>query len=163
MGGAAGAAKWPVSKLCAHARLGRQRGRRGRTGSGPQPAHVLQHLVEALAANELHGIVGGALTFADAEDRHNVGVVQFRRRLRLAAETLPVGGGEQRLRRQHLEGHVPPERLLLGFVDDTHAALSDLADRCDTRRTAPVRGRQRTLVELNAPVRSFAVGFSFST
>ena len=45
--------------------------------------------VEALPADELHRVVVDPLVLADAEDRHDVRVVQLRRRPRLAAGTAP--------------------------------------------------------------------------
>ena len=66
--------------------------------------------------------------FADAEDRHDVGVVQLRRRLRLALEATPRPGVLPELLGQDLEGDVPAERDLLRLVDDAHAAVADLAD-----------------------------------
>ncbi len=60
-----------------HASTGRRR---------PQLAQLGQHLVEPLALDELHDVVVQPVLLADAVDRHDVGVVQPRRRLRLALE-----------------------------------------------------------------------------
>ena len=48
----------------------------------------LDDLVEPLALDQLHGVEGDVTIPTDLEDRHDVGVVQPRRRLRLAAEPL---------------------------------------------------------------------------
>ncbi len=107
-----------------HAPLG---GRR-LTGS-PRPAEaadVGQHLVEPLALDELHGVVVDAAALADAEDGHDVGVVQPPGRLGLAAEAGQVRRVQERRGRQHLESNVPAERFLLRLVNDAHAAPAHL-------------------------------------
>ena len=68
------------------------------------------------------------VVLAHAEDRHDVGVVQPGRRLRLALEPPHLLGVQQRAGREHLQGHAPAQRLLLGLVDDAHAAPADLAE-----------------------------------
>jgi hypothetical protein len=69
----------------------------------------------------------GAVVLAHAEDGDDVGVVQPGRRPRLALEAMHLPVACQRPRRQDLERHAPAERLLLGLVDDAHAAPPDLA------------------------------------
>ncbi len=91
-----------------------------------EAADVGQHLVEPLALDELHGVVVDAVALADAEDRHDVGVVQPPGRLGLAAEAGQVRRVQQRRGRQHLEGDVPAERFLLRLVNDAHAAPAHL-------------------------------------
>jgi hypothetical protein len=86
-------------------------------------------------------VVPGVL--ADAEDRHDVGVVQPAGGLGLAAEAV-----QPRLRRpqQHLQGDAPAERQLLGLVDDAHAAAADLAHQpvvAEHRRDSWLAGRRR--------------------
>ena len=66
-----------------------------------------------------------ALGFADAEDRHDVGVVQPRRGLGLAGEPGELGGVGQPVAGHHLQRHATAQRFLLGFVDDPHAAPAD--------------------------------------
>ncbi len=69
-----------------------------------------------------------AIVSADAENRHDVGVVQPRRGTRLALESLHLlRGGESRIG-QDLQGYPPAQRLLLGLVDHAHAAAADLAE-----------------------------------
>ena len=65
---------------------------------------------------------------ADEVDRHDVRVMQLGGRLRLVLEALQLPGVERGGERQHLQGHAPAERELLGLVDDAHAAPADLAD-----------------------------------
>jgi len=92
-------------------------------------AAVAEHGVEAAPLDELHGVEGHAVVGADAEDGHDVGVVQPRRRLRLALEALQQVRPRRRLGRQHLEGDVAAERFLHRLVDDAHAAAADLAQQ----------------------------------
>ena len=51
-----------------------------------EPPQLVDDQVEPLALDELHGIVADLAVLADLEDRHDVGVVELRRRPRLAAE-----------------------------------------------------------------------------
>ena len=78
------------------------------------------------AGDELHHVVMDAVLLADAEDGHDVGVVQPGGRLRLAKKPLQARGRGHPGRRQDLQRHVPAERLLLRLVDDAHAAAADL-------------------------------------
>ncbi len=95
---------------------------------GLQPLQFLQDLVESQALDELHHVIGQPLVFADAEDRHDVGVVQPGRRAGLPLEPLLGPGVHQELTGQDLQRDVAAERDLLGLVDDAHAAAADLAD-----------------------------------
>ena len=63
-----------------------------------QPPQLVQHRVEALALDELHDVEVRALVLADAEDRHDVGVVQPRRRAGLALEPADLLGDRRALR-----------------------------------------------------------------
>ncbi len=88
---------------------------------------LFQNLIQSHSLDELHDVVGQAIVFADAEDRHNVGVVQLGRRLGLALETPPLRVIDEYLARQHFEGDVASQRDLLGLIDDAHAAAADFA------------------------------------
>ena len=97
-------------------------------GAPPQPAQFLQDGVQAHAGDELHDVVVMAVVPPHAEDRDDVGVVQPRRRPRLPLEPQHLlGVGEGRIG-EDLQGHASAERLLLGLVDDAHAAAADLAE-----------------------------------
>jgi hypothetical protein len=85
-----------------------------------------QQLVEPLAIDELHGVVGGAADLADVEDRHDVGVVQTRRRPRLTQEPLQRSCPARRADRQHLQGHPFVQRQVYRLVDHPHPAAGDL-------------------------------------
>jgi hypothetical protein len=63
----------------------------------------------------------------DAENRHDVGVVQPSRCLGLAAKPLQVDGVRQSGGRKYLEGHMPAQGDLLGLVNNAHAASAELA------------------------------------
>ena len=78
--------------------------------------------------DELHGVVVHPLVLADAEHGHDIGVMQVGRHLGFAGEAVLVLRVEQHLLGQHLERHPAPQRLLLGLVDDAHAAAADFAD-----------------------------------
>ena len=108
---------------------------RGRARSGlpigpvAEPPQLGDDLVEPLALDELHGVEADVAVLADLEDRHDVGVVQPRRGLRLAAEPLQGHRGRPTTwPRQDLQRHAAAQRDLLGLVDDPHAAPADLAE-----------------------------------
>ena len=63
---------------------------------------------------------------ADPKDRHDISVVQPRRRARLPLEPLPLLPVGEHLLGQDLQRHVPAQRDLFGLVDDPHAAAADL-------------------------------------
>ena len=106
-------------------------------------------LVQPLALDELHDVVVPPAVLADAEDRHDVRVVQPRRRPGLALEPLDHGAGSVSRRvGQDLQRHAAAERFLLGLVDDPHAAPADLAHDPEVAQTLrpcrrPPRPRRR--------------------
>jgi hypothetical protein len=65
---------------------------------------------------------------ADVVHRHDVGVLQVRRRLGLVLEALQLAGVEGGGERQHLQGHAPAQEDLHRLVHHAHAASADLAD-----------------------------------
>ena len=88
---------------------------------------MANHVGQILAFDELHGVVMDATLAADRVHRHDVGVMQLRRRLRFVFETLQLLGVERRCERQHLECHAPAQRHLHRLVHHAHAAAADLA------------------------------------
>ena len=80
-----------------------------------------------------------AVVTADAEDRDDVGVVQPRRGAGLSLKTQDLIGVGQRRVRQDLEGNPPAQRLLLGLVDDAHAAAADFAEDAVVAQTLQPR------------------------
>ena len=60
-------------------------------------------LGEAAALDQLHAEVMLALVLADLVDRHDVGMIEIGRGLRLGVEALHVGGGGQLAGKDHLE------------------------------------------------------------
>ena len=94
-----------------------------------EPAELVDDLVEPLAPDELHGVIGYLAVPAHLEHWHDVGVVQPRRRLRLAAEPLRRPSRPPReWPGRDLQRHPPAQADLLGLVHDAHAASADLAD-----------------------------------
>jgi hypothetical protein len=92
----------------------------------PQTPQFVQHHVQPKPRDELHDVVVQAVLLADAEHRHDVGVVQLRCRSRFALEAAQVARVEQGVRGQHLDGDVPAKGELLSLVDDAHAAATHL-------------------------------------
>jgi hypothetical protein len=93
-----------------------------------QPPAPLQLLGERLAPQQLHHDVGDAGGPADAIDRDDVGVLEPRRRPRLALEALDELGVERERERQDLERHLPLQLPLAGAEHDRHPAATELFD-----------------------------------
>ncbi len=89
---------------------------------------LFDHLVQTQALDELHDVIGRAVVLADAEDRHDVRVVELGGSLGLALEPQPLLVVADHLGRQDLQCHMAAERNLLGLVDHAHPAMADLAD-----------------------------------
>jgi hypothetical protein len=90
-------------------------------GVGAQPG------VEALAADELHGDEHLGAEAADLEDGDDVGVGQAGHGLGLAEEAVVAGAGEAG-GVEELEGDLAVEELVVGGINDAHAALAEAVD-----------------------------------
>src|SRR5262245_8398675 len=64
----------------------------------------------------------------DGKYRHNVRVVQLRRRVGLVLEALQLSWVHRRREGQYLQRHAPAEGKLLRFVDHSHPAPANFAD-----------------------------------
>ena len=74
---------------------------------------------------EIHLSESVALFIADREDGHNIGVAQAGCRLRFSQKPLDEIHVGAKSRRQHLDGNPAVERMVPGFVDDTHPTLAE--------------------------------------
>ena len=90
--------------------------------------------------DELHRVVLLALVLAHLVDRHDVGVVEVRRRLGLGVEPLDVTARGEAAGEDHLERDEPVERHLPRLVDDPHPAPGDLLQQLVVAEVAD--GRQ---------------------
>lgn len=79
------------------------------------------------ALDKLHRVVVHAPLAADGIDRDDAGVMQSGGGAGLVLEAFELAAVEHAGQRQHFEGDAATERKLLGFVDDSHAAATDLA------------------------------------
>ena len=95
---------------------------------GCQSLQLDQHLVDAHAVDILHDEVLAAVVSADPENGHDVRMVKSSDRLGLATKTLLLAGHVGGVGPKKLQGNRSFERLLFRFVNDPHAALSDLPD-----------------------------------
>jgi hypothetical protein len=87
-------------------------------------------LRKGLTLDEFHGDVAPAVDDARFIDRHDVGMFEFRAEARLADEAflferllLPLG---VRAREEEFQRHPAVQVVVVGLVDDAHAAASDL-------------------------------------
>ncbi len=88
---------------------------------------LLEELVERLPVHVLHREEGEALVLARVEEADDARVVQLPRRVHLAREALLLLLARLRRVEHELERRLLPARLVLGEVDDAHAAAADLA------------------------------------
>ncbi len=93
-----------------------------------EAAEVVEDDIQAMPLDVLHCVVVNSPILAHPVDRHDVPVVQPRRRPRLQPEPLDLHRVDPAVQRQDLQRHAAAERLLDGLVDHPHAALADLAD-----------------------------------
>ena len=85
---------------------------------------------EGLPLEELHGEEERVVVLAEVVDLDDPGMLQRREQPRLAEEAVPAVLVLRRGAGDDLEGHVAPERRLLGAVDGPHPAGAEhLADR----------------------------------
>ena len=87
---------------------------------------------------------------ADAEDRHDVGMVQPGRRAGLAPEPFQPGRVAQVMGGERLQGDVPPQRFLDRLVDDPHPACSDAAKQQIVTQALGRRGCRAARVRMRA-------------
>ena len=104
---------------------------------------VPDRFCESAAIDELHGVVVHAALAANGEYRNDVRVVELRRRLRFVLEPLDLLLIEERGKRQDLEGHPSPQGQLLRLVNDTHAAVADLARDAKVPKAGACRAFKR--------------------
>jgi hypothetical protein len=115
----------------------------------------LEPLAQVPTLHVAHGDEQQAICLAGLVDRHDVGVVDRRRQLRLAqealAERLIVGeaGGEQ------LQRNGPPQPAILREVDHAHAAAGRARMRSGSRRAPfrPAAHRSRARAHPHGPPR----------
>src|SRR5262249_18572805 len=89
---------------------------------------VLEHAVEGLALDELHGEVRVALPLARVEDAHDPGVHELLVGVDLAQEALDLLLAGALVADEHdLHGRALVRRLVLAQVDRAHAPARDLA------------------------------------
>src|SRR5260370_19537169 len=91
---------------------------------------------------------------ADAEDWHNVRVVQVGRRLGLVLEALELLGIERCRKRQDLEGDPAVERQLLGFIDDPHTPAAEFSEEAEITQLPQRRSLFRQAMRPGAKDRS---------
>ena len=116
----------------------------------PQPLHFAQDGVQSVPADELHGVVVKPLVLADAEDRHDVGMVQPGRRAGLAPEPFQPGRVAQVMEGERLQSDVPPQRFLDRLVHDPHAASSDAPEQEVVTQALGRRGTRAGRVYMRA-------------
>ncbi len=103
---------------------------------------------EALPLDELHRVIVHAALAADRMHRHDPLVLHVCSGQRLGLETLEAARVDGRGEGQDLERDPPPERDLLGLVDDPHPAPAHLAQETEVAQLADAR---RVAVRVIAP------------
>ena len=85
------------------------------------------HLLQALALQLLHHDEGMPVVILNAMNRADVGMVQQRRRPRLAREAFQRFGVARKIFGDELQGDMPPQLQVLGLIHHTHATTPELA------------------------------------
>lgn len=101
--------------------IGEQRPRRVRF----DPPLQAQSRRERLAGDVAHDEVHETVDLAKREERHDVRMIEARRRSRFAPEAFAEVRRSGVLGREHLDGHVAIERELVRQIDRAHAAASE--------------------------------------
>ena len=116
-------------------------------GERQQSVHLQRATSNALpqchAIQKLHGDERLPIMLTNLVNRADVGMIQRRRRPRLPPEALQRQGLACRIFRKKLQRHQPPQRSVLGLVDDSHAAAAQLAQHAIVRDCLPRDGRFR--------------------
>ena len=99
----------------------------------PQSLDFVEDGVEPLPSDELHDVVVQAVVLADAEDGHDVRVMQPCRRAGLTPESFEPGRVAEMVEWQRLQCHVPSQRFLDCLVNDAHPAGPDAAQQHGSR------------------------------
>ena len=92
----------------------------------PVKDELVQAFRQAGAVDQLHAEEMLRLVLADLEDRHDAGVVQLSRRLRLLPKPLHRFAGGQLPGQDQLDGDQPVQSPLPRPVDDPHSPAGDL-------------------------------------
>ena len=95
---------------------------------------------QRLALDQRHGVVEQVAGLAGGEQRDDVGMLERRGEVDLAAEPVQAQAGRE-LGREHLDHHLPAEAGLLGHEHAAHGAAAQLAPRRSGRRGRCGAGR----------------------
>ena len=93
--------------------------------------HVVEHLVQCLALDELHHIVVQSVHLPNAEHRHNIRVMKPGGGACLALESLQNVAPSQLVGVQYFECDVAAQGDLHGLVNKSHAARADAAQNSE--------------------------------
>ena len=94
-----------------------------------QTTDVLEHALHPDADDALHRVIADPVLLAVVEDGHDVRVVQLGRRAGFGLKSAHIVEFATISRVHDLERHAGLERLVLGLIDDPHAAASKLAEQ----------------------------------
>ena len=111
---------------------------------------------EALPLDELHGVIVDAALAADRVHRHDLLVLHVGRRECLGLEALEAPRIDGRGEREDLQRDSPPQRDLLGLVNDPHPASAHLAQEAKVAQLAEARGGSSGSSGRGRPVRARA-------
>jgi hypothetical protein len=94
-------------------------------------AKLADHVSQSTTIDKLHRVVMHAAVGAHGVNRHDVRMVQERRRLGLGLEPRELAWVKRGGEGEDLQGDAAAERDLLGLVDDAHATAADLAQNVE--------------------------------
>jgi hypothetical protein len=101
------------------------------SGLALELAELADDVGQGTTIDKLHRVVMHAALGAHGMDRHDIRVMQERRRLGLGLEPRKLARIKRGGEREDLQGHTAAQRDLLGLVDDAHASAADLAQNVE--------------------------------
>jgi len=93
-----------------------------------QPLQIADHKIQILAADVLHRVEVNVVLGTDLKHRNDVCMVKPTRRSRFPEKSLQVMVTSRRTSVQDLECDSSTHRAVFSFIDDSHAAATELFD-----------------------------------
>jgi hypothetical protein len=118
-------------------------------------------VLQCHAIQKLHGDKRLPIFLANVVNRADVGVIERRRRLRLALKPAERLGIARHIVGKKLQSDKAPQPRVLGLINDAHAAAAQLLDNAVVRNGSPDHSGQilgRRIRQVNEPQGNESLG-----